>query len=112
MRKTYMGVRLKSLREQRGITQAALAQALKLSPSYLNQIENNQRPLTVAVLLRLHSSLGVDLQYFSEDEEARLTSELREVFAELGGSEPVSLAETQALASQMPRVSQALVRLH
>ncbi len=112
MRKTYMGVRLKSLREQRGITQAALAQALKLSPSYLNQIENNQRPLTVSVLLRLQSSLGVDLQYFSEDEEARLTSELREVFAELGGSEPVSLAEIQALASQMPRVSQALVRLH
>jgi predicted transcriptional regulator/DNA-binding XRE family transcriptional regulator len=112
MRKTYMGVRLKSLREQRGITQAALAQALKLSPSYLNQIENNQRPLTVAVLLRLQSSLGVDLQYFSEDEEARLISELREVIAELGGADAVSQAETQALAGQMPRVAQALVRLH
>ena len=112
MRKTYMGVRLKTLREQRGITQAALAQALTLSPSYLNEIENNQKPLTVPVLLRLQASLGVDLQFFSEDEEARLISEVREVVAEAGGQEPVSMAEVQALVGQMPAMAQALVRLH
>ena len=76
MHKTYMGVRLRTLREQRGLTQAALAQLLRLSPSYLNQIENNQRPLTVPVLLKLQSSLGVDLRLFSEDEEARVVSSL------------------------------------
>jgi hypothetical protein len=112
MHKTYMGVRLKTLREQRGITQAALAQALNLSPSYLNQIENNQRPLTVPVLLRLQSSLGVDLQFFSEDEEARLISEVREVVAEAAGQEPVSMAEVQAMVGQMPAMAQVLVRLH
>ena len=36
----------------------ALAQALDLSPSYLNQIEQNQRPLTVSVLLKLNRTLG------------------------------------------------------
>ena len=41
MRKTFLGVKLKTLREQRGLTQAALAQALNLSPSYVNQLENN-----------------------------------------------------------------------
>jgi predicted transcriptional regulator/plasmid maintenance system antidote protein VapI len=112
MHKTYMGVRLKTLREQRGITQAALAQALNLSPSYLNQIENNQRPLTVPVLLRLQSSLGIDLQFFSEDEEARLISEVREVVAEAAGQEPVSMAEVQAMVGQMPAMAQVLVRLH
>jgi predicted transcriptional regulator/plasmid maintenance system antidote protein VapI len=112
MHKTYMGVRLKTLREQRGLTQAALAQALDLSPSYLNQIENNQRPLTVPVLLRLQSSLGVDLQLFSEDDEARLISEVREVVAEAGGPEPVSMAEVQAMVGQMPAVVQVLLRLH
>lgn len=112
MHKTYMGVRLKTLREQRGITQAALAQALNLSPSYLNQIENNQRPLTVPVLLRLQSSLGVDLQFFSEEEEARLIAEMREIVADAGGQTPVSMAEVQALAGQMPALAQVLVRLH
>lgn len=112
MHKTYMGVRLKTLREQRGLTQAALAQALKLSPSYLNQLENNQRPLTVPVLLRLQTCVGADLQFFSEDEEARLTAEVREVLAEAGGSDPVPMAEIQALAQQMPAIAQALMRLH
>jgi transcriptional regulator with XRE-family HTH domain len=55
MRKTFLGVKLKTLREQRGLTQAALAQLLDLSPSYLNQLENNQRPLSVPVLLRLQT---------------------------------------------------------
>ena len=62
MSKAFMGVHLKTLREQRGLTQAALAQALKVSSSYLNQIENNQRPLTVNVLLRLQAAFGIDLQ--------------------------------------------------
>ncbi|HEX7864019.1 MAG TPA: helix-turn-helix transcriptional regulator, partial [Variovorax sp.] len=43
MKKTFMGVRLRSLREERGLSQLALAQQLGLSPSYLNQIEQNQR---------------------------------------------------------------------
>ena len=50
MSKTFMGVRLRRLREERGMTQAALARTLAVSPSYLNQIERNQRPLTLPVL--------------------------------------------------------------
>jgi predicted transcriptional regulator/DNA-binding XRE family transcriptional regulator len=112
VRKTFMGVRLKTLREQRGMTQAALALALKLSPSYLNQIENNQRPLTVPVLLRLQSTFGVDLQFFSEDEEARLTSDLREVLAESVDGSVVPMAEVLSVAQQMPAIAKALIRLH
>jgi len=77
MSKTFMGVRLRKLRAERGLTQVALAQALGLSPSYLNQLEQNQRPLTVAVLLKISRTLGVDVQQFSEDEEARLVSSMR-----------------------------------
>ncbi|HKX39960.1 MAG TPA: short-chain fatty acyl-CoA regulator family protein [Burkholderiaceae bacterium] len=112
MHKTYMGVRLKVLREQRGMTQAALAQALDLSPSYLNQLENNQRPLTVPVLLRLQASLGVDLQFFSEDEEARLLAEVREVVAEAGVQAQISLAEMRATVGQVPSIAGLLIRLH
>ena len=39
MAKTFMGVRLRSLRAERGMTQLALAHALGLSPSYVNQLE-------------------------------------------------------------------------
>ena len=112
MRKTFLGVKLKALREQRGLTQAALAQLLDLSPSYLNQLENNQRPLSVPVLLRLQSSLGVDLQVFSDDDEARLTAQLQAVMAEAAGDTVVAQAELRALAQQMPALAQVVIRMH
>ena len=112
MRKTFLGVKLKVLREQRGLTQAALAQLLALSPSYLNQLENNQRPLSVTVLLRLQSALGVDLQVFSDDDESRLTAQLQDVVTQGGDAGGVSPAELRAMAQQMPALAQLLVRAH
>ena len=53
MAKTFVGSRVRQLRSERGFSQAALAQMLDISASYLNQIEHDVRPLTVAVLLRI-----------------------------------------------------------
>lgn len=110
MKKTFMGVKLRKLRAERGLSQIALAQALGLSPSYLNQIEQNQRPLTVQVLLKLHRTLGVDIQQFSEDEEARLIAGLREALAD--AAEPVAVPELQEVAAQMPALGRAVIALH
>ncbi len=55
MKKMYAGARLRRLREERNLSQSALAKALELSPSYVNQLENDQRPLTVPVLLKLNA---------------------------------------------------------
>ena len=111
-RKTFLGVKLRALREQRDLTQAALAQALGLSTSYVNQLENNERPASMAVLLRLQSELGVDLQFFSEDDEARLFAQMREVAAEAGVAGGVPDAELRTLVQQMPAMVQVLLRLH
>ena len=64
MAKVFMGARLQRLREERHLSQVALAKSLGISASYLNQIERNQRPLTVPILLRVSSVLGVDAQLF------------------------------------------------
>ncbi len=111
MKKTFMGVRLRRLREERGMNQLTLAQALGLSPSYLNQLEQNQRPLTVAVLLKLNAAFGLDVQLISEDEEARLISGLRAALADAAGPDTVSLAEIRELAADMPAVARTLIRL-
>ena len=119
MKKTFMGVRLRRLREERGMTQIALARALDLSASYLNQLEQNQRPLTVPVLLKINAVFGVDVQRFSDDDEARLITGLREVLADLpagvggeGAGDAVSLAEIRELAAGMPAVARTLLALH
>lgn len=112
MRKTFVGIRLKKLREERQLTQMVLAQTLGISLSYLNQIENNQRPLTVQVLLRLNEAFGIDVQLFSEAEEARLFSDLREVFADSRLNDPLGKTEIRELAANMPAVGRLLVAMH
>ena len=109
MSKSVMGVRLRRLREERGLTQAALARALGISPSYLNQIEQNQRPLTVPVLLKLNGAFGLDVQLFSDADEARLLTDLRAALADQGA--PASMAELRELAANMPAVARAIVAM-
>ena len=77
--KTFVGSRVRQLRSERGFSQAALAQMLDISPSYLNQIEHDVRPLTVAVLLRITEVFGVDATFFASQDDTRLVAELREV---------------------------------
>lgn len=112
MKKAFMGVRLKRLREERRLTQQSLASAIGISLSYLNQLENNQRPLTIPVLLKLNAAFGVDVQLFSEDDEARLTADLREALSDAHIGEPISTAELRELAVNMPAVGRALVSLN
>lgn len=107
-----MGVRLRRLREERRLTQQAVASAIGISLSYLNQIENNQRPLTVGVLLKLNAAFGVDVQLFSEDDEARLIFDLREALSDPHIGETISTAELRELALNMPAVGRALVNLN
>jgi predicted transcriptional regulator/DNA-binding XRE family transcriptional regulator len=106
-----MGARLQRLREERKMTQAALAKALEISPSYLNQIERNQRPLTVPILLRIGNALGVDPQVFSEHGSAGLVADLQDVFSELPDSAATSLAELKMLVDNMPGVARAVLQL-
>ena len=112
MKKAFMGLRLKRLREEQRLTQAALAQRLGISLSYLNQLENNQRPLTVQVLLALNTAFGLDLQMFSEDDEARLISDLREALSDAAFGETIAAVELRELAMNMPAVGRALVTIH
>lgn len=90
------------------MTQAALARVLGLSTSYVNQLENDQRPITVPVLLTLTERFELPTQYFAPDSDARLVSDLREVLAE----GPVTAAQIEELVARMPAIGQTLVNLH
>lgn len=108
MAKTFAGARLRRLREDQGLTQVALARALGLSASYVNQLENDQRPITVPVLLTLAERFDLPAHYFAPESGARLISDLREVLAEA----PASAAQIEELVARMPAVGQTLVNLH
>lgn len=112
-KKLFLGYKLRRLREQRGLTQAALAKTLELSPSYLNQLENNQRPLTLAVLLKVSGVFEVELTNFIEDDEARLVSDLREALADpMFAGAPLGMAELRGVVGASPELARRVLALH
>jgi predicted transcriptional regulator/transcriptional regulator with XRE-family HTH domain len=110
--KTFVGSRVRQLRSERGFSQAALAQMLDISPSYLNQIEHDVRPLTVAVLLRITEVFGVDATFFASQDDTRLVAELREVTLDRDLGVEVDPAEIADVVAAHPAVARAMVNLH
>ncbi|MFJ7961082.1 short-chain fatty acyl-CoA regulator family protein [Streptomyces sp. NPDC096319] len=111
MSKIYAGARLRRLREDRTMGQGELAKALRISPSYLNQLESDKRPLTVSVLLRVTEAFGVDPEFFSERDTVRLLADLRESLADDLDRSTLSAADLKELASRLPHVATLLLDL-
>ncbi|MEL6598344.1 MAG: short-chain fatty acyl-CoA regulator family protein [Pseudomonadota bacterium] len=77
MHKTLVGPRLRQLRRERGQTQSEMAKALGVSAAYVNLLENNQRSLSVQVLMSLSDAYGVDWRDLLTDDSAETLADLR-----------------------------------
>lgn len=112
-RKIFAGTRLKRLRQRLGLSQTQMAAEIGVSPSYLNLIERNQRPLTVQVLLKLSGSYGVDVAELSGDDDADQMEALKEVFADpLLAGELASQTELSELLEAAPNAARGTARLY
>ncbi len=112
MSKTFVGVRLRQLRTERGLSQASLAKTLEISASYLNQIEHDVRPLTVPVLLRISEVFGVDTTFFSPQDDTRLIAEMREVALDQEMGIDADAHEIAEMVSTHPGLAKAMVNMH
>lgn len=113
MAKQFIGARLRRLRKEQGISQVEMGRVLDLSTSYINQLENDQRPITVPVLVKLTSTFDVDASFFSGDSDARLIGDLRAALAgsgALGEGEDSDKAVAE-LVARFPGVGKHLVGL-
>jgi predicted transcriptional regulator/DNA-binding XRE family transcriptional regulator len=87
-RKLFAGHAIRRLRRQAGLTQAAMAETLTISPSYLNLVEKNQRPLSGSLIVKLAESFDFDPRALAAGEpgggEAALRRRLADpMFADL-----------------------------
>jgi predicted transcriptional regulator/transcriptional regulator with XRE-family HTH domain len=111
-RKLFLGARLKRLRRDLALTQTRMAEDLGVSPSYLNLLERNQRPVTAQVLLRLAETYDLDLRSLSADPEGSGAG-LNEVFADaLFGDIALPRHELADLADNAPGVVEGITRLY
>jgi hypothetical protein len=113
-RKLYLGRQMRRLRRELGLNQSAMAAEIGVSPSYLNHLERNQRPVTAGVLLRLAEAYDVDLRSFAaEGGEGTGVDQLAEIFADpmLGGF-AVPRYELVEMADNAPAAADAVSRLY
>jgi predicted transcriptional regulator/DNA-binding XRE family transcriptional regulator len=113
-RKLFLGARLKRLRRDRGLNQAAMATELGISASYLNHLERNQRPVTVGILLRLAEAFDIDVKAFaSESGDSAGAHQLGEIFSDPMLSDlGIGRYELIELADNAPAVADGIVRLY
>jgi hypothetical protein len=107
------GPALRRLRKREGLTQAAMASLLGISPSYLNLIERNQRPLSARVLVQVIERFEFDPRSLREDDAiGGLDGMVRRMgdkrFADLG----IDREEVQELLAAAPQVAAAFARLY
>jgi len=111
--KLFAGAKLRELRTQLGLTQKRFAARLGVSLPYLNQMENNNRPVSSAVLLALAQEFGLDVTELNAGDSDRLAVDLREVLTDpVFGDAAPAMADLRLVASNAPAVARALLTLH
>jgi hypothetical protein len=113
MAKAFVGPQLRQLRRVRKLTQAEMARALGVSAGYVNLLENNQRSLSVRMLMAIADTYQVDWRDLVRDETSSTLAELRTATRDpmfpAGGPE---LDELRAAIDHAPRLVRQFLHLY
>lgn len=111
--KLYAGTTLRELRGRIALTQRAFAEKLGVSLPYLNQMENNHRPVSAGVVLALAQEFGFDVTELTTGDSERLVSDMREALADpVFSTATPPLADLRLAASNAPALARAFLDLH
>ncbi|WP_127900871.1 helix-turn-helix domain-containing protein [Solirhodobacter olei] len=111
--KLYAGTTLRETRTGLGLTQRAFAEKLGISLPYLNQMENNHRPLSAAVVLALAAEFGFDVTELTTGDPERLVTDMREALADpVFQATTPGIADLRLTASNAPALARAFLHLH
>ena len=112
-KKLYAGATLRETRLKLALTQKDFAKSLGVSVSYLNQMENNHRPISATVVLALASEFGFDVTQLSIGDGERMVADMREALADpVFDTDSPPNADLQLIASNAPTLARAFLKLH
>jgi predicted transcriptional regulator/DNA-binding XRE family transcriptional regulator len=110
--KTFVGPQLRQLRRERRQTQAEMAKVLGVSAGYVNLLENNERSLSLRVLMALADHYGIDWRDIVADKTSNLLAELRSVIKDPMFSGTPDLVELRAAIDHAPRLVEKFLHLY
>jgi len=90
-----------------------MAEELGISPSYVNLIERNQRPVTAQILVKMAEAYDIDLRDLAGADQDRSFVEMNEIFSDalFRGTE-VPKQELRDFAELCPEAAAAVQRLY
>lgn len=110
--KIYAGASLRETRGRAGLTQRAFADRLGVSLPYLSQMENNHRPVSAGVLLRLASEFSVDLGAMAVGDAERMVLDMAEALADPLFDSAPPRADLRLAATNAPALARAFLDLY
>lgn len=110
--KIYAGTALRETRGRSGMTQRRFAERLGVSLPYLSQMENNHRPISAGVLLRLAQEFGVDLTTLAAGDAERMVIDMQEALADPVFDAMPPLADLRLAATNAPVLARAFLDLY
>ncbi len=111
--KLYAGAKLREMRTRLSLTQKEFAAKLGVSLPYLNQMENNNRPISTTVVLALAQEFGMDVTELSSGDSVRLVSDMREALADPVFADAIPpLADLRLTAANAPALARSFIELH
>ena len=93
-----LGIKIKRLRLQCGLTQEELADRCELTKGYISQLENNLTSPSIATLIDILEVLGSDLKsFFNEEVEQKIVFEEKDFFEKEDDGELITWLVTNSL---------------
>src|SRR6056297_3056654 len=113
VQKLYVGAKLRETRHRLGLTQKEFAAKLGVSLPYLNQMENNNRPVSTTVVVALAQEFGFDVTELATGDAERMVSDMREALADpVFADDPPPMADLRLTAANAPALARAFLELH
>ncbi len=110
--KIYAGTSLRETRARSGLTQKRFAERLGVSLPYLSQMENNHRPISAGVLLRMAQEFGTDLTTLAAGDAERMVIDMQEALADPLFDATPPLADLRLAATNAPVLARAFLDLY
>ena len=113
MVKTLIGPQIRHIRKVNTDTQAEMARKLGVSAAYINLLENNQRSVSVNVLMALSEAYGIDAHHLVKDSSATQLADLRACLRDpMFANQAPDISELRAALDHAPTVVKLFLQLH